>query len=659
MLLVKDNITRIAYSTDASAYQEMPEAVAFPRTEQDIRDLITYARENNKSLIPRGAGTSIAGQVVGSGIVLDMKHFNRILEINVEEQWVRVEPAVVRDELNLELKKYSLFFSPETSTSNRCTIGGMMGNNSCGTHSLRYGSVRDKLIDAKVIWADDDAERRGRDYLANLLFNTEVQREIEFQFPDKRLRRRNNGYALDMVLQPDGSVNLLPLLCGSEGTLGIVTELKLRLDPLPPAYNALACIHCDTFDEAFSINLEMIKLDATAVELIDDKILKLSENSPSQRENRFWLIGNPKAVVCAEFAAETEEKLEILLSRISILSRSSRTSILYGKDIQKVWALRKAALGLLGNVWGDDKPAPVIEDTAVAPEFLSDYISDFQAMLKELNLDCVFYAHMGSGELHLRPVLNMKSDEGKRLFREVAERTALLVKKYHGSLSGEHGDGRLRGEFIPLMYGEKVYEWMRGVKHAFDPQGIFNPGKIVDTPRMDEYLRYQPDGLFDNEQTMFAYQGAHNGIHMKRAAEQCNGAADCRKSFKIGGIMCPVYKATAEEIDTTRARANIIRAVLEGRCSQSEANMLLDRCLSCKGCKRDCPSGVDITWLKAELAQKRGHFSFRKYLIALTPYIPLSLYHFFEKSRIAFYIMGFHPSRTSRSSRTSRTSINN
>lgn len=643
MLLQNDIVTRIAYSTDASAYQEMPEAVAFPETEQDIRELIKYARENHTSLIPRGAGTSIAGQVVGGGIILDMKHFNRILEVNVEQQWVRVEPAVVRDELNLELRKYSLFFSPETSTSNRCTIGGMMGNNSCGTHSLRYGSVRDKLIDVKVIWADDDAERRGRDYLASLLSDPDVQQEIERQFPDMRLRRRNNGYALDLILQPDGSINLMPLLCGSEGTLGIVTELKLRLDSLPPEHNALACIHCDSLDEAFRVNLEVVRLGATAVELIDDKILKLAENSPSQLSNRFWVIGSPKAVVCAEFAAETAEKLNCQLSIFN--SQLNRVSILYGKDIQKVWSLRKAALGLLGNVWGDDKPAPVVEDTAVAPELLGDYVREFDAMMKELNLDCVYYAHIGSGELHLRPVLNMKSEDGKRLFRIVAERTALLVKKYHGSLSGEHGDGRLRGEFIPIMYGEKVYKWMRGVKHAFDPQGIFNPGKIVDTPRMDDGLRYNPYSLWGNKPTLFAYQGARDGVHIKRAVEQCNGAADCRKSLRIGGIMCPVYKATSREVDTTRARANIIRAVLEGRCSQEDAYTLLDMCLSCKGCKRDCPSGVDITWLKAELAQRRGHFSLTKYLIALSPYVPLPIYNLIQKSRLAFRLMGFHKKR--------------
>lgn len=646
MLLQNDIVTRIAYSTDASAYQEMPEAVAFPETEQDIRNLIKYARENHKSLIPRGAGTSIAGQVVGNGIVVDMMQLNRILEINVEEQWVRVEPGVVRDELNLELNKYGLFFSPETSTSNRCTIGGMMGNNSCGTHSLRYGSVRDKLIDARVLWADDEAEQRGMDYLTTLLTNPEVRQEIDSQFPDKRLLRRNNGYVLDLILQPDGSINLMPLLCGSEGTLGIVTELKLRLDPLPPQYNALVCVHCDSINEACQVNLEVVKMGATAVELIDDKILKLAENSPSQRDNRFWVIGNPKAVICAEFVADTEEKLNCQLSIIHCqLDKTFPVSVLYGKEINKVWSLRKAALGLLNSTWGDSKPAPVIEDTAVAPEFLSDYIKDFQSMLSDLNLDCVFYAHIGTGELHLRPVLNMKSKEGQRLFREVAERTARLVKKYRGSLSGEHGDGRLRGEFIPLMYGDRVYQWMRGVKQAFDPHGIFNPGKIVDTPRMDDSLRYDPYCLFDGEPTVFAYQGARDVIHLKRAVEQCNGAADCRKSLRMGGIMCPVYKATSSEVDTTRARANIIRAAIEGRCSQAEAEQFLDKCLSCKGCKRDCPSGVDITWLKAEMAQRKGHFGLRKYLIALTPYLPSCLYNIFQKSRLAFFVMGFHQSR--------------
>lgn len=647
MLLQNDIITRIAYSTDASAYQEMPEAVAFPKTEEDIRELINYARIHKTSLTPRGAGTSIAGQVVSSGIIVDMKYFNHIIEVNVNEKWVKVEPAVVRDELNYELKKYGLFFSPETSTSNRCTIGGMMGNNSCGTHSLRYGSVRDKLIEVKIIWADDDAEKRGREYLGNLLSKQEVIDEINNQFPDKRLHRRNNGYALDLVLQLDGNINLMPLLCGSEGTLGIVTELKLRLDPLPPKYNALACIHCNSLDHTCDINLEVIRMGATAVELIDDKILKIAADSPSQKDNLFWVISNPKYVVCAEFAADTKEKLESKLHSLSKIHNlySSPISILYGKDIQKVWNVRKAALGLLGNLWGDSKPVPVVEDTAVIPERLCDYLKDFDSMMSEFGLDCVHYAHIGTGELHLRPILNMKSEEGKRLFREIAERTAHLVKRYGGSLSGEHGDGRLRGEFIPLMYGEKVYEWMREVKHAFDPHGIFNPGKIIDTPCMDEYLRYKQHGLWDDINTLFAYQGSYGGIHLKRAIEQCNGAADCRKSFKIGGSMCPVYKVTLNETDTTRARANIVRAVIEGRCSYNDAEILLNKCLSCKSCKRECPSGVDITWFKAEFAQHKKNFGLRKYLIACTPYMPIVLYRLFQHSFLVFKIMGFHHAR--------------
>lgn len=674
-----DNMTRIVYSTDASAFAEMPEGVVFPCDEEDVVSVVRWACANGKTLIPRAAGTSIAGQVVGTGVVVDIsRHFNRIIEINRDEKWVRVQPGVVRDELNIALKQYGLFFSPETSTSNRCMVGGMVGNNSCGTHSLRYGSVRDHLIEARVVLADGSVttfSRKNSDevqaiiargglegsiyqYLETLLRKNETQDEIRDRFPDERLGRRNNGYALDLVREADGSIDLCKILCGSEGTLAFITELKLALDDLPPKHNAVMCVHCKTMEVVFDANLVARRFGATAIELIDDKILELSKKNMAQRENGFFLEGMPAGLLVAEFACDTEEELEDRLNRLEAeLSKMPGCYAfprLRGKDIQRVWALRKAGLGLLGGMEGDSKPAPVVEDTAVVPELLGEYIADFKAMLRELGLECVYYAHIGTGELHLRPVMNLKTEEGRKLFREVAYRTALLVRKYRGSLSGEHGDGRLRGEFIPLMYGETVYKWFCETKRIFDSKGIFNKGKIVNTPPMNDFMRYvftEPEGP-----SYFTFQHGRKLKHYVRAIEQCNGAADCRKSQLFGGVMCPAFRATGDETSTTRARANLLRyAMKSGKFDDKDVLEALEECLSCKACKRECPSSVDMTTLKAEYLQ---HYydchgvPLRKWLIGNLPEIQSLFskvapwaYNFGAGSGIASLVMGFSGKR--------------
>ncbi len=672
-----DRLTRILYSTDASAYMESPLGVAYPCDHDDVVTLVRHAYANRIPLIPRAAGTSIAGQVVGDGLVVDIRNLNHIIEINAEERWVRVEPAVVRDELNIALKPYGLFFSPETSTSNRCMIGGMVGNNSCGTHSLRYGSTRDHLISARVVLSNGDTvtfshrttdeiptghslESQIYSYLNELLSNPDNQSLIDATFPDKSLRRRNNGYALDLVRDADGGMNLCKLLCGSEGTLGIATELTLSLDPLPPAHNALVCIHCSTLDSSFRANLIAIRHNATAVELIDDNILNLSADNLSQRENRFFLQGSPAAILCAEFACDSEDELIATVSALVDEIKSSVPEcyafpVLRGNDIQRVWNLRKAGLGLLSNMPGDDKPAPVIEDTAVAPERLAEYVAEMKGMFKELGLSCVFYAHIGTGELHLRPILNLKTDEGKRLFREVATRTAHIVRKYRGSLSGEHGDGRLRGEFIPLMYGDEVYSMFRTLKSTFDPHNIMNPGKIVDTKPMDECLRFANNNEINSITTVFAFGGNNDGLHYIREIEKCNGAADCRKSIMFGNVMCPQFKATGDERDSTRARANILRATLIADGSQGFSDhdvlSLLDTCLSCKGCMRECPSSVDLTKIKAEYLQQhydRHHIPLRTLLTGYMPeleHIAAStiphIYNYILRTGLAHRLMGF------------------
>ncbi|MDO4190462.1 MAG: FAD-linked oxidase C-terminal domain-containing protein [Bacteroidales bacterium] len=634
--LYTDSLHKIAYATDASAYREMPMAVALPLDVDDLKQIIRFANQHNITIIPRAAGTSLAGQVVGNGIVVDIsKYMNKILEVNQQEHWVRLQPGVVRDELNMAMKPYGLFFAPETSTSNRCCVGGMVGNNSCGTHSLRYGSTREHLISANVILSDgtetvfepltpqqvsekcQQNNLEGEIYrqLTTLLANESTRELLRNNYPTPELTRRNNGYALDLLMYNsffdpsyNQSFNLCKLLAGSEGTLAFVTELKLNLEPLPPKERMVLCVHCNTLEEAFEGNLVALQHSPVAVELMDDKILELSEKSPAQRANRFFVEGHPKAILIAELVAETKEQLHATANDMEQHFRQCHIGYafprVFGADVSRVWALRKAGLGILGNMVGDAKPTPVIEDTAVAPKYLPAYMADFQQMLRELHLECVYYAHIGTGELHLRPVLNMKSDDGVKAFRQVAQRTAELVKKYRGSLSGEHGDGRLRGEFIPLMLGSDVYNILCDVKRWFDPNNLFNKGKIVNTPPMDSLLRYRETRRLADVATYFDFS---DRMGWMRAVELCTGAGDCRRSQLFGEVMCPVFRATHNETQSTRARANVMRELLiediAGEFNHPEILEVLDDCLLCKACRRECPSGVNITKLKAEYLQ--------------------------------------------------------
>ena len=496
-MLYTDSLHRIAYATDASAYREMPLAVAYPQSEEDIIVLMQEAEKRHTHLIPRAGGTSIAGQVVGNGIVVDIsRYMNRILEINAEERWVRVQPGVVRDELNIALRPYGLFFSPETSTSNRCCIGGMTGNNSCGTHSLVYGSTRHHVLWLRAILSDGTPVEISRkdmtvagqpvstegDSLANRIMrqlitwqgDAAIRERIEQHFPDKSLRRRSCGYAIDECLggvdgsYTTGEPDIAALIAGSEGTLAFITEITLSLDPLPKREQMVVCVHLDDLNQSWQANLIALRHHPVAVELMDGKILELGKGNPEAERNRFFIEGDPKAVVIAEFRGDSVAEMESAATRFEqeIGDMAYACTRVYGNDVARVWNLRKAGLGVLSGMKGDAKPIGVIEDTAVAPERMADYMHDFQQMLREIGLSCVYYGHISTGELHLRPILNIKTEEGKRKFREVAERTAQLVRKHKGSLSGEHGDGRLRGEFIPLMYGEEVYQMMVELKRT-------------------------------------------------------------------------------------------------------------------------------------------------------------------------------------------------
>ena len=633
--LFYDITMRTLYATDASAYREMPLAVAIPKTIEDIKLLIRFAKNEKTSLIPRTAGTSLAGQVVGNGIIVDVsKYFTQILELNKEENWVRVQPGVIRDELNMFLKPHGLFFGPETSTANRAMIGGMVGNNSCGSNSVVYRSTREHLLEVKALLSDgNEAEFKSLNIdefhtkcegtgleaaiyrsIRSILSNYENQVEIRKEFPKESVERRNTGYAIDSLLESapftagKEDFNFCKLIAGSEGTLAFITEIKLNVVPLPPKEVGLLCVHFNSIDESLRANLIALKYKPSASELIDHYILECTKENKEQIKNRFFVQGDPGAILVIEFARTNREEIIEIAKQVEADMRAAGLGyhfpLLFGEDSKKIWTLRKAGLGLLSNLPGDEKAVPVIEDTAVDVNDLPNYIRDFNEILKKHDLYSVHYAHAGSGEIHLRPIINLKTKEGNKLFRTIAEEIATLVKKYNGSLSGEHGDGRLRGEFIKQMVGEKNYRLLKEVKRTWDPENIFNPNKIVDTPPMDTMLRYVPGQQTPAFKTVFRF---HNQDVLQHA-EQCNGSGDCRKTQLSGGTMCPSFMATRNEKDTTRARANILREFLTNsdklnRFDHKEIYDVMDLCLSCKGCKSECPSNVDVAKLKAEFLQ--------------------------------------------------------
>lgn len=628
-----DDLHKTIYATDASVYRKIPLAVSTPKTVKDIQKLILFAKENNTTLIPRAAGTSLAGQCVGDGIVVDIsKHFTEIITFDEIEKIITVQPGIIRDELNHFLKPYGLFFSPNTSTSNRCMIGGMVGNNSSGTTSIQYGVTRDKVISLKTILSDGsevnfspissdefiskskENSLEGNIYktIFNELSNPENQQEIKNEFPKKSIHRRNTGYAIDLLLSSDvfrgteKTINLSQLLCGSEGTLAFTTEITLKLDNLPPTESVLVAAHFNSIDESMKAVVVAMKHNLFMCELMDKTILDCTKNNRTQTANRFFIEGDPKAILMLEVCAETIEEAttfsDALIADLQQHNFGYAFPKLTGNDIEKAINLRKAGLGLLGNIIGDSKAVACIEDTAVEVADLPNYIAEFTQMMDDFGQEAVYYAHAGAGEIHLRPILNLKKKADVKLFREITTKTAKLVKKYGGSFSGEHGDGIVRAEFIPLMIGHKNYQILKNIKKAFDKSNIFNKGKVIDPFLMDESLRYETDRNEPEIDTILDFSDT-NGI--LRAAEKCNGSGDCRKPVNAGGTMCPSYRTTKNEKDTTRARANTLREFLtnsdkKNKFDNKELKEVFDLCLSCKACATECPSSVDVATLKAE-----------------------------------------------------------
>ncbi len=677
----------------------MPLAVAYPQTVADVKKLIRFATENKTSLIPRTAGTSLGGQCVGTGIVVDVsKHWNKILEINIAERWVRVQPGVIRDELNVFLAKHGLFFGPVTATSNRAMIGGMVGNNSCGATSIVHGTTRDHVLEIEAILSDGSevvfnelTEKALFDKLAltasdlamatnfanpldalsaspslessiyrQLIYSLstpENQANIRQEYPKATIHRRNTGYAVDVLLDhrpfnPEGpDFNLCKLLSGSEGTLAFTKTVKLNVVPLPLPVPAVLCAHFTSLNECMEATLLAMQHRPDQCELVDKITLDCTKDNIEQAKNRFFVEGDPAAVLMVEFRRGTQDEAiaaaQNLIESLQAAGMGYAFPIVRASRAGQVWALRNAGLGVMSNVPGDAKPYSFVEDTAVALEDLPAYIREFDALMRGFGQSAVYYAHAGAGELHVKPVLNLKNADDVRQFRQIAEASARLVKQYNGSLSGEHGDGRVRGEFIPMMLGEGNYQLLRRIKKTWDPHGIFNPGKITDAPPMDVNLRYEIGAKPTEIQTVMDFSDAGGFLHM---AEKCNGSGDCRRLDFAGGTMCPSYRATRDEKDSTRARANALREFLSPqstvhspqsavRSPQStvgnpqppqsaitdvnlrfrnpqsaigaeDVKKALDLCLSCKGCTSECPSNVDMTTMKAEFThqyyQKHG-----------------------------------------------------
>ena len=702
-----DATMRALYATDASEYQELPLAVALPKTEADLRELIGFAHRHRIGLIPRTAGTSLAGQVVGSGLVVDVgRHLNHIVATDATRRRVRVQPGVVRNELNLHLKPHGLFFTPETSTANRAMIGGMVGNNSCGANSIVHGTTREHVVSVRGFLSDGSeatfgpltaaefsAKCTGPDTLETKIYRTvrdllgdaRNRQLIRDNYPKPSVTRRNTGYALDRLMEchvfdPASAqpFNLCQLLAGSEGTLFLGVEFELNVEPLPPP-GALLCAHFATIQDALHATLIAMRHRPFGCELIDRHILECTKANLEQAKNRFFVQGDPGAVLVVEIRRETRAEIETVMRSLEADLRNVRNTnigpgttpvqpgyafpVLWGDDANRVWDLRRAGQGLMMNVPGDAKPREVVEDTAVAVEDLPAYIAEFDALLRgKYGVNSVYYAHAGAGELHTRPMFDLKTREGLKAFRGIATDVAALVKKYRGSLSGEHGDGRLRGEFIPFMVGPECYAMMRRVKETFDPHGVFNPGKIIDTPPMDTVLRHGPDHPTPEYKTVFNFSATRGVL---RAAEKCNGVGECRKSHLMGGTMCPSYMATRNEQDTTRARANMLRQVLtdarEGMNAwdSEQVKGVMDLCLSCKGCKSECPSNVDVARLKAEWQQHYNDANgvpFRSRLIAgfttsmkwasKVPRLYNALVNYWLTSRLIKYFAGFAQKRS-------------
>lgn len=625
-----DTLTRRLYATDASMYEEIPEGVSFPRTRNDIEWLVKRSIEEGFSITARSAGTSLAGQATGSGVIMDgSRYMTSILDMDPKNSTARVQPGVIRDTLNLEASKFNLQFGPDTATTNRCMLGGMIGNNSCGSFSIKYKTTREHVLEIDAVLSDGstavfkalDPKKleekcrlktlEGDIYRQTLDLLKKNKETILNNFPHPEITRRNTGYAIDRLCEMDPITpggrpfNLAELLCGSEGTLAITASATVNLVSLPQ--NKILLIPQFTnLRDAMLATVEAVKYEPSAVELVDDIILDATKGNIEQKRNRFFLAGEPKYILIIEFeghsAQDIQARAEDLSEKLMTMGLGYEHRIVSeAENMGRVWSLRKAGLGLLMGLGSDNRSPTFVEDTAVRVQDLPQYVEEFKEILARYETRCVFYAHASVGELHLRPVVDTKSKKGLETMKAMAHEVALLVKKYRGSLSGEHGDGRARAPFIETVLGKEVVPLLRRVKEIWDPHYRFNPGKILDPDPMDSDLRFSP--LYKQPDVPTEFNWRKEG-GFSAAIEQCNGAGVCRKLATSGGAMCPSYQATREEKDSTRGRANLFRQLFSGRQTDAfrseDLKEALELCLSCKACKSECPANVDMAKMKAE-----------------------------------------------------------
>lgn len=623
--------TRHLYANDASMYEEVPAGVAFPKNLNDIRAIVKQAASESLSITARSAGTSLAGQTTGNGIVMDTsRHMNQIIGINSGQKFASVQPGVIRDTLNRKAAHYLLEFGPDTATTSRCMLGGMIGNNSCGLFSIKHKTTREHVQEIEAVLSDGSVavfkllsndELGQKKQLSSLEGNiyrgimdlVERNREqILAAYPHPEIIRRNTGYALDRLceMQPfnkNGRLfNMAELLCGSEGTLAMTASAKVRLVDSAPRRIILAP-HFNTINAAMEATVEAVKLKPAAVELVDDIILEATKDNIEQRKNRFFLRGDPKCILIIQFEGDDQDEItsqaQTLKKELIKKGLTDTVPVIDEEEkMNRAWELRKAGLGLLMGLGQDEPTASFCEDTAVRVEDLPAYIRDFQKLLKKFDTHCVFYGHASVGELHLRPVIDIRTKEGIEKLKRFGSEVAELMKKYNGSLSGEHGDGRVRAPYIEQVMGNEMVQLLRKVKDIWDPNDIFNPGKIVRPEPLDQDLRVSAASGKSKTHFKWRKEGGFEG-----ALGLCNGAGVCRKLAESGGTMCPSYMATKEEKDTTRGRANLFRQLFAGKgpdaFTSEELRDALGLCISCKGCKSECPANVDMARMKAEFMQ--------------------------------------------------------
>jgi len=620
-----DRMTRLLYSTDASIYQMIPIGVAFPRDVDEVTAAVEIAARHSVPILPRGGGSSLAGQAVGHALVLDLsRHMDQIIAIDPQTQTVRVQPGITLSQVNKALGQHDLMFGPDPASADRATIGGVLGNNASGAHSILYGMAADHICATDVVLSNGDrvhfdnfkpddwhirSQRPGLEgalYQALLNILSRYARPIATCYP--QTFRNAAGYNLNKLAETS-TPNLSALIAGSEGTLGVITEATLNLVPVPKT-KRLALVHFDTSRAALQAVPSLLESEPAAIEIIDKTLLDLTRGRREYQHMLTFVEGDPQALLAVEYAADSEAALEHgiqhLKKQLDLLRHKEPVVIISDPAEQaRVWYVRKLGLGIFLSMRGDTKPASFIEDAAVPVQHLADYMEEISDAAQEVGVEQVaLYGHASAGCLHIRPFVNQKTEQGMHQIRQLAETSTQLVIKYGGTTSGEHGEGFSRGEFSEQLFGSELTHAFREVKAVFDPQNLMNPGKVVDPPKMDDQsiLRYGADyaTLYEPQETVFSFN-TDGGF--ARAVEMCNGAGVCRQIE--GGVMCPSFQATRDETHSTRGRANALRAAMIGLLGHQGLTSrqlydVLDLCLSCQACKSECPSAVDMAKLKAE-----------------------------------------------------------